>query len=190
MRGWPLTVEHVIPQAAWLETQAPNFLPNDRENLAVACYQCNIIGKRAHTRGIDPLSGAEVELFHPRRQRWSDHFEWSIDYLTLKGKTPTGWATIAVLRLNGPRYRAQRRLLRLAIGGWRPLAVSFATARSPTVRTTASRMIPTPATDHAGRRSPLSTNVAKIRGEALIWYGQVLEQLKQVADRNRFHSRF
>jgi hypothetical protein len=67
------------------------------------------------TRGVDPLSGVEVELFHPRRQRWSDHFAWSTDYLTLKGKTPTGWATIEVLRLNGSRYRAQRRLLRLAM---------------------------------------------------------------------------
>jgi len=61
------------------------------------------------------MSGTEVRLFHPRHQRWNDHFAWSTDYLTLKGKTPTGWATITVLRLNGARYRAQRRLLRLAL---------------------------------------------------------------------------
>jgi hypothetical protein len=115
MRGWPLTVDHVTPRAAWLESTPQDGSPDHPDNLAVACYECNIIGKRAHTRGVDPLSGAQVELFHPRRQRWSDHFAWSSDYLTLKGRTPTGWATIAVLRLNGPNYRDQRHLLRLAM---------------------------------------------------------------------------
>jgi 5-methylcytosine-specific restriction endonuclease McrA len=122
MRGWPLTVDHVIPRAAWLQPLPPDFPPDDPDNLAVACYECNIVGKRARTRGVDPLSGAEVDLFHPRRQRWRDHFAWSADFFILKGKTPTGWATIEVLRLNGPRYRAQRRLLRLAMeagsGSW------------------------------------------------------------------------
>jgi len=115
MRGWPLTVDHVIPRAAWQGPTPPEFSPDHQDNLAVACYECNIIGKRANTRGVDPLSGIEVELFHPRRQRWSDQFAWSTDYITLTGKTPTGWATIEVLRLNGPKYRAQRRLLRLAM---------------------------------------------------------------------------
>ena len=115
MRSWPLTVDHVIPQATWLESAPPDSGLNDPDNLAAACYQCNIIGKRAYTRGVDPLSGVEVELFNPRRERWSDHFAWSQDYLTLKGKTSIGWATIAVLQLNGPKYRAQRRLLRLAM---------------------------------------------------------------------------
>ena len=87
MRSWPLTVDHVIPQATWLESAPPDSGLNDPDNLAAACYQCNIIGKRAYTRGVDPLSGAEVELFNPRRERWSDHFAWSQDYLTLKGKT-------------------------------------------------------------------------------------------------------
>jgi hypothetical protein len=115
MLGWPLTVDHVIPRAAWRGPTPPDFLPDHPDNLAVACYECNIVGKRAHTRGVDPFSGVKVELFHPRRQGWSDHFAWSTDYLTLEGKTPTGWATIQILRLNGPRYRAQRRLLRLAM---------------------------------------------------------------------------
>jgi hypothetical protein len=115
MRGWPLTVDHVIPRAAWLGPNPPDVSSDHPDNLAVACYECNIIGKRANTRGVDPLSGIEVGLFHPRHQRWSDHFTWSTHYTTLKGKTPTGWATIEVLRLNGPKYRAQRRLLRLAM---------------------------------------------------------------------------
>jgi len=115
MRGWPLTVDHIVPRAAWLKPTPPEAPPDHPDNLAVACYECNVIGKRAHTRGADPLSGAEVELFHPRRQRWSDHFAWSNDYLTLKGKTPTGWATIQVLCLNGSKYHAQRSLLRLAM---------------------------------------------------------------------------
>jgi hypothetical protein len=117
MRGWPLTVDPVIPRAALLDSTPPD----DPDKLGGACYECNIIGKGAHTRRVDALSGGEVELFHPRRQRWTDHFACSNDYLTLKGKSATGWAMIAVLRLNGPKYRAQRRLLRLAmaVGGRR-----------------------------------------------------------------------
>jgi hypothetical protein len=84
-----------------------------------ACWECNVIGKHARTHGVDPFSGLVVPLFHPRQDRWRDHFEWSSDFLILKGKTPRGWATIRALGLNGARYRAQRRLLRqaMAAGG-------------------------------------------------------------------------
>jgi hypothetical protein len=81
---------------------------------------CNIVGKHAQTHGLDPSSGFVVPLLHPRRDRWSEHFAWTADFHRLKGKTATGWATIGALRLNGPRYRTQRHLLRLAMAAGGP----------------------------------------------------------------------
>jgi len=119
IRGWPLTVDHILPLAAWRSSPIPSFEPDDLDNLAAACWECNVIGKHARTHGADPFSGLVVPLFHPRDDRWRDHFEWSSDFLIMKGKTPTGWATIRALGLNGARYRVQRRLLRqaMAAGG-------------------------------------------------------------------------
>lgn len=48
----------------------------------------------------DPVTGRAAALFNPRRQRWDEHFAWENDYLRLIGLTPTGRATIAVLRMN------------------------------------------------------------------------------------------
>ena len=120
MRGWPLTVDHILPRAVWHAGLRPAFDPDDPRNLAAGCWQCNVIGKRARTHALDPFSGVIVPLFHPRRDRWRDHFAWSSDFLILKGKTPTGWATIRALGLNGARYRAQRRLLRQAMAAGGP----------------------------------------------------------------------
>jgi hypothetical protein len=47
----------------------------DEDNLCLACELCNQY-KWAKTYGRDPDTGQEVALFHPRRQRWSDHFVW------------------------------------------------------------------------------------------------------------------
>ena len=120
MRGWPLTVDHILPRAVWRAGPKAAFDPDDPRNLAAACWQCNVIGKRARTHARDPLSGVIVPLFHPRRDRWRDHFAWSSDFLRVIGKTPTGWATIRALGLNGARYRAQRRLLRQAMAAGGP----------------------------------------------------------------------
>jgi hypothetical protein len=119
MRGWPLTVDHIVPYSA--ATREPSFDPEDPDNLAAACWMCNFVGKHAQTHGLDPLSGLIVPLFHPRHDRWTEHFSWTTDYLRLRGGTPSGWATIRALRLNGPRYRTQRRLLRLAMAAGGPV---------------------------------------------------------------------
>lgn len=41
-----------------------------------------------------------VPLYHPRHDRWSDHFEWSEDALTIVPLTATGRASVARLQLN------------------------------------------------------------------------------------------
>ncbi len=70
---------------------------DDESNLCLACIDCNL-----HTgpnlTGIDPLTGAVTELFHPRQQRWEDHFAFEGIYIT--GQTGVGRTTIQVLNMN------------------------------------------------------------------------------------------
>jgi hypothetical protein len=63
------------------------------------CPFCNRY-KGDRTVATDPETGAVLALFHPRRQRWSDHFVWSEDGLRILGRTPTGRATVAALHLD------------------------------------------------------------------------------------------
>jgi hypothetical protein len=69
-------------------------------NLALACQRCNL-HKGPNLAGIDPLTGETVALFHPRRERWSDHFEF--DGVRLRGLTAEGRATVALLAMNDAR---------------------------------------------------------------------------------------
>ena len=71
----------------------------DLENLAFACQGCNN-HKYTKTEVRDPVTGMTVLLFHPRTQRWRDHFVWSSDFTRILGMTPTGRATVEALFLN------------------------------------------------------------------------------------------
>ena len=61
---------------------------------------------------MDPLTGQLVRLFHPRTDRWTDHFE--LDRARIAGKTPVGRATVQVLAMNAEGPVQLRRLVRLA----------------------------------------------------------------------------
>jgi len=67
------------------------------DNLALACIDCNL-HKGPNLTGIDPQTQRVTELFHPRRHRMEDHFEWHGLYLV--GKTVIGRTTIRVLNMN------------------------------------------------------------------------------------------
>jgi len=69
------------------------------ENLAASCQGCNN-HKYRNTEAPDPQTGDMVPLFHPRRQRWRDHFAWNLDSTRIVGITPIGRATVELLRLN------------------------------------------------------------------------------------------
>jgi 5-methylcytosine-specific restriction endonuclease McrA len=43
------------------------------DNLALACVTCSL-RKAARQRLPDPSTGQLVTVFHPRKDRWSDHF--------------------------------------------------------------------------------------------------------------------
>jgi len=69
------------------------------ENLALSCSGCNS-HKYDKVVGHDPESQSLVPLYHPRKDRWSEHFVWDEDYTRLIGLSPTGRATIIALHLN------------------------------------------------------------------------------------------
>lgn len=96
------SIEHIVPGA--------RGGGDDLENLALSCQSCNG-HKYAKTEAPDPRSGKIVPLFHPRRQRWEEHFAWSADFTKILGKTPTGRATIDALCLNRDNLLRLRRLL-------------------------------------------------------------------------------
>lgn len=64
------------------------------------------------TSGRDPITEAETPLFHPRQQRWTDHFVWSDNARYVLGITATGRATVDRLRLNRPGLVNLRAALR------------------------------------------------------------------------------
>jgi hypothetical protein len=96
------TVDHILPRSLG---GAP-----ETENLALACSGCNA-HKYNKTEGPDPVSGEVVALFHPRRDRWRDHFVWSSDFTLVLGITPRGRATVETLHLNRDGVVNLRRLL-------------------------------------------------------------------------------
>jgi hypothetical protein len=91
------TVDHIIPLS--------QGGTDDVENLCLACFHCNR-RKSFYIFGIDPFTGAEVPLFHPRKDCWNEHFIWSSDKLSIIGLTAVGRATVVLLEFN--RERAMR----------------------------------------------------------------------------------
>ncbi len=107
--GYPLHIEHIIPEAAGgLSTE---------DNLWLACCVCNN-AKGVQTHAYDPVTRTDVPLFNPRTQDWQEHFAWSRDGTQVIGLTPTGRATVLALQLNSPlRVLARQRWV---LTGWHP----------------------------------------------------------------------
>jgi len=83
----PFHVEHVVAQQ--------HRTDDSLDNLALACDRCNAY-KGPNLSSIDPETGEIVELFHPRRDRWSDHFKFEDDAIVV-GLSPKGRATVRLL---------------------------------------------------------------------------------------------
>ena len=102
-------IDHIVPKSAGGQTT--------ESNLCLACPTCNRY-KGASQTAVDPETGEDVPLFHPRKDRWNEHFAWQDEQTRIVGLTPTGRATVAKLRMN----RAQMVRLR---GLWRKLGVTL-----------------------------------------------------------------
>src|SRR5258705_5621863 len=92
-----LHVEHIIPRV--------HGGGDELSNLALACIDCNL-HKGTNLTGIDPETRQIAELFHPRRHRWKEHFEWRGIYVF--GRTRVGRATLQVLNMNSEEQLALR----------------------------------------------------------------------------------
>lgn len=79
---------------------------DEEDNLCLACYPCNAF-KGTNVAAIDPQTGDAARLFNPRQQVWGEHFRLNDD-ATIRGITPEGRTTVAVLRMNDPKRTKQR----------------------------------------------------------------------------------
>lgn len=107
IQGATFHIEHVAPIFKGGKTRS--------NNLALACPSCNFY-KSSHTENEDPISGETVRLFHPRKDQWSDHFQY--DGIKIVGVTEIGRATANLLRFNEERRLRIREVERLL--GWYP----------------------------------------------------------------------
>jgi hypothetical protein len=103
LQGATFHIEHIIPLAHGGLTEI--------SNLALACPSCNL-HKADRVSVVDSDTAVETQLFHPRIDLWTAHFEW--DGYLVCGKTPTGRVTTNALQLNHHR----RLLIREAEAGF------------------------------------------------------------------------
>ena len=75
------------------------------ENLALCCGHCNR-RKGPNIAGLDAESGKIVRLFHPRLDRWQEHFQW--EGARVIGTTAIGRITVALLQMNHDNQLAVR----------------------------------------------------------------------------------
>ena len=96
----PLEVDHIIARKHGGQTEA--------ENLGLACSLCNKY-KGSDLASIDPVDGAIVTLFHPRREDWVTHFR--LEGARIVPLTATGRVTVNLLHLNRPERVMEREIL-------------------------------------------------------------------------------
>lgn len=92
-----LHVEHILPKQHGGITVS--------ENLALACPSCNL-HKGPNLTGIDPDTAQVCRLFHPRRDRWLDHFRR--EGARVIGITPIGRTTTWLLGMNSEEQMSLR----------------------------------------------------------------------------------
>ena len=103
--NFPLEVEHIVPLSRGGEDTATNW--------ALACRACNLY-KATHLTGSDPESHAVVRLFHPREDRWEEHFQVGTQSGEIMGCSPVGRATLARLEMNSmAQMTARQQWMRL-----------------------------------------------------------------------------
>lgn len=96
----------LIPESVTLASHAIDHIVAEKhggltvaDNSALSCTICNG-HKGSDLASIDPDTGAVVPLFHPRRDRWSDHF--FLDGARFEPRSAVGRATARLLQLNHP----------------------------------------------------------------------------------------
>ncbi len=80
----------------------------------MTCSLCNTF-KSDQFRACDPLTMQTVPLYNPRTQRWTDHFQWSLDGTLITGRSAVGRTTAFALQLNN-EYAVNVRAVWVRVG--------------------------------------------------------------------------
>jgi hypothetical protein len=99
--NFPFEVEHIVP----LSRQGSD----DDSNLALACRSCNL-RKGNRISGLPPRSNIETRFFHPRKDRWNEHFQINVEFGKVVGITLIGEVTVEYLGMNSSTQVAVRKL--------------------------------------------------------------------------------
>lgn len=78
------------------------------DNLALACADCNW-AKGSDIASLDPETEQLTFFYHPRMQRWDEHFQ--LINGEIHGLTPEGRATVLIFQFNEPERLAERQAL-------------------------------------------------------------------------------
>lgn len=84
-------VDHVIAEKHGGKTT--------EENLALSCSLCNQ-AKGSDLASTDPETGNIVRLYHPRQDKWRDHFAIDIESGMIQPLTEIGRVTVKLLKIN------------------------------------------------------------------------------------------
>jgi hypothetical protein len=98
--GFPHQIDHILSRKHGGSSHP--------DNLAFACYLCNRY-KGSDIASVHPDTHELVRLFHPRRDRWTEHFQ--ITGSVIEPRTTIGAATAHLLRFNAPERVIERQLL-------------------------------------------------------------------------------
>ncbi|HWQ32674.1 MAG TPA: HNH endonuclease signature motif containing protein [Blastocatellia bacterium] len=105
--NFPFEVEHIIP----LSREGSQ----EDGNLALSCRSCNVFKSDCLT-GFDEMTQSEAQLFHPRLDRWDEHFQVNLATGMIEGLTAAGRATAACLRMNSTsQVRARLQWIRFGL---------------------------------------------------------------------------
>ena len=95
-------IDHIIAEKHGGETVS--------ENLALSCALCNM-AKGSDIASIDPDTRRTVRFYHPRQDRWINHFRVSTETGLIEPLTAVGRATAQLLQINRTESVEERVLL-------------------------------------------------------------------------------
>ncbi len=95
-------MDHIISEKHGGATEA--------ENLAYACLFCNRY-EGSDVGSILP-DGGFSRFFHPRTDRWAEHFSLAADGITIEPRTVIGTVTARILGFNSDERLLEREALR------------------------------------------------------------------------------
>lgn len=102
--GFRLQIDHIVSRK--------HHGRSSLENLAYSCVLCNR-SKGSDVASVALQGGNIVRLYHPRRDRWYEHFQ--LEGNLIRALSDVGAATVELLRFNAVERVAERTLLQ-AVG--------------------------------------------------------------------------